>query len=101
MSAPAHSFLKSRRRHRFKKQPGFHSSAPLPYNSRHPGPHKRPMIPPRAVLAAVSFSDTSRVELVLAARLARHCGADLHVLYVEDPLVDAAARRAGIDLTTR
>ena len=58
------------------------------------------MIPPRAVLAAVSFSDASRVELVLAARLAQHCGADLHVLYVEDPLLDAAARRAGIDLLT-
>lgn len=57
------------------------------------------MIPPRAILAAVSFSETSRVELVLAARLARHCGADLHVLYVEDPLLDAAARRAGIDLS--
>ena len=57
------------------------------------------MIPPRAILAAVSFSDTSRVELMLAARLARHCGADLHVLYVEDPLLDAAARRAGIDLS--
>jgi nucleotide-binding universal stress UspA family protein len=56
------------------------------------------MIPPRAILAAISFSETSRVELVLAARLARHCGADLHVLYVEDPLLDAAARRAGIDL---
>jgi len=57
------------------------------------------MIPPRAILAAVSFSETSRVELVLAARLARHCGADLHVLYVEDPLLDAAARQAGIDLS--
>jgi nucleotide-binding universal stress UspA family protein len=56
------------------------------------------MIPPRAILAAVTFSETSRVELVLAARLARHCGADLHVLYVEDPLLDAAARRHGIDL---
>ena len=50
-------------------------------------------------MAAVSFSETSRVELVLAARLARHCGAELHVLYVEDPLLDAAARRAGIDLS--
>jgi nucleotide-binding universal stress UspA family protein len=38
------------------------------------------------------------VELVLAARLARHCGADLHVLYVEDPLLDAAARHVGVDL---
>jgi len=38
------------------------------------------------------------VALVLAARLARHCGADLHVLYVEEPLLDAAARHVGIDL---
>src|SRR5262245_41669464 len=58
------------------------------------------MIPPRAVLAPVSFSKTSRVQLVLAARLARHCAAQLHVLYVEDPLLDASARRAGIDLAT-
>lgn len=56
------------------------------------------MIPPRAVLAVVSFSEPSRVALVLAARLARHCGADLHVLYVEDSLLDTAARHAGIDL---
>jgi nucleotide-binding universal stress UspA family protein len=58
------------------------------------------MIPPRAILAAVGFSDMSRVALVLGARLARHCAADLHVLYVEDPLLDAAAGRAGIDLAT-
>jgi nucleotide-binding universal stress UspA family protein len=56
------------------------------------------MIPPRAILAAVTFAETSRVELVLAARLARHCGADLHVLYAEDPLLDAAARHARLDL---
>src|SRR3954452_5554328 len=56
------------------------------------------MIPPRAVLVALTFSEPSRVALVLAARLARHCGADLHVLYVEDPLLDAAARHVGIDL---
>jgi len=37
--------------------------------------------------------------MVLASRLAQHCGADLHVLYVEDPLLDTAARHAGIDLT--
>src|SRR5262245_59366723 len=59
------------------------------------------MIPPRAILAAVSFLHTSRVALVLAARLARHCRAELHVLYVEDPLLDGAARRAGIDLALR
>jgi nucleotide-binding universal stress UspA family protein len=59
------------------------------------------VIPPRAVLAVVSFADTCRVALILAARLARHCGADLHVLYVEDPLLDAAAHRAGIDLAAR
>src|SRR3954468_8237176 len=56
------------------------------------------MIPPRVVLVALSFSEPSRVALVLAARLARHGGADLHVLYVEEPLLDAAARHVGIDL---
>ena len=59
-----------------------------------------PMMPPRAIVAAVSFSESSRVALVLAARLARHCGAELHVLHVEDPLLDAAARHEGIDLAT-
>jgi nucleotide-binding universal stress UspA family protein len=58
------------------------------------------MMPPRAILAAVSFSDPSRVALVLAARLARHCDAELHVVHVEDPLLDAAARYEGIDLST-
>ena len=53
------------------------------------------MIPPRAILAPVDFSDTARAALVLAARLAQHCGADLHVLYVEDPLLVAAAHHAG------
>jgi nucleotide-binding universal stress UspA family protein len=56
------------------------------------------MIPPRVILAAANFSDTSRVALILAARLARHCGAELHVLHAEDPLLDAAADQAGIDL---
>jgi nucleotide-binding universal stress UspA family protein len=58
------------------------------------------MMPPRVILAAVSFSDSSRVALVLAARLARHCDAELHVLHVEDPLLAAAARYEGIDLST-
>ena len=56
------------------------------------------MIPPRAILAAVNFSDSSRAALVLAARLARHCGADLHVLHAEDPLLNEAAAAAGFDL---
>jgi nucleotide-binding universal stress UspA family protein len=56
------------------------------------------MIPPRAILAAVNFSDTARVALVFAARLAQHCGAELHVLYAENPLLDAAADHAGIRL---
>jgi nucleotide-binding universal stress UspA family protein len=34
----------------------------------------------------------------MAARLARHTGAALHVLYAEDPLMAEAARQAGIDL---
>lgn len=56
------------------------------------------MIPPRHVLAAVDFSDASRVALGFAARLARHCGASLHVLHVQDPLLHTAARATGIDL---
>jgi nucleotide-binding universal stress UspA family protein len=56
------------------------------------------MIPPRTVLAAVDFSETSRTALALAARLARHCGAALHVLHAEDPLLSATARHTGIDL---
>lgn len=56
------------------------------------------MIPPKRVLAAVDFSDTSRVALTMAARLARQCDAELHVLYAIDPLLAAGARSAGIDL---
>ena len=58
------------------------------------------VISPRTLLATVNFADASHAALVLAARLARHCGADAHVLYVKDPLLDAGAGRAGIDLTT-
>jgi len=57
------------------------------------------MIPPRRILAATDFSDTSRVALVMAARLARQCRSELHVLHAEHPLLDAAADHAGIDLT--
>jgi nucleotide-binding universal stress UspA family protein len=56
------------------------------------------VISPRTILAAVDFSDVSHAALVLAARLARHSGAALHVLYVEDPLLDRGADREGIDL---
>src|SRR5688572_4137106 len=56
------------------------------------------MFPPRAVLAAVDFSEPSRAALVYAARLARQCKAILHVLHAEDPLLAGAARAAGIDL---
>jgi nucleotide-binding universal stress UspA family protein len=56
------------------------------------------MIPPRTILAAIDFSDTSRAALVLAARMARHCRSALHVVHVDHPLLDAAASRAGIDL---
>jgi nucleotide-binding universal stress UspA family protein len=56
------------------------------------------MFPPRVVLAAVDFSDSSRVALGCAARLARQCGAELHVLHAQDPLLAEAARAAGIEL---
>jgi nucleotide-binding universal stress UspA family protein len=50
------------------------------------------------ILAAVSFSAASRVALGMAAWLAQQYGADLHVLYVEDPLLIAAADYLGFDL---
>jgi hypothetical protein len=49
------------------------------------------MIPPRTILTAVDFSDASRVALIFAARLAAHCGAALHLLHAEEPLLLAAA----------
>lgn len=58
------------------------------------------MLPPRAILAAVDFSEPSRAALTLAARLASQCGATLHVLHAEDPLLASAAAETGIDLTT-
>lgn len=58
------------------------------------------MIPPRSILAAVDFSDSSSVALAFAARLARQCGAALHVLHAEDPLLSAAAHHRGIDLSS-
>lgn len=56
------------------------------------------MFPPKRVLAAVDFSEPSRVALRCAARLAKQCRADLHVLHAEDPMLAAAARESGIDL---
>ncbi|OFW13409.1 MAG: hypothetical protein A3H29_16795 [Acidobacteria bacterium RIFCSPLOWO2_02_FULL_67_21] len=50
------------------------------------------------VLAPIDFSDPSRTALDVAARLARHTGAALHVLHAEDPLMAEAARQGGIDL---
>jgi nucleotide-binding universal stress UspA family protein len=56
------------------------------------------MIPPRIVLAAIDFSESSRGALAMAARLAHDAGASLHVLHVEDPLLAAAASIRGFDL---
>jgi nucleotide-binding universal stress UspA family protein len=56
------------------------------------------MFPPRVVLAAVDFSEPSRIALTCAVRLSRHCGAALHVLHAEDPLLAGAASVDGVDL---
>ncbi len=56
------------------------------------------MLPPRVVLAAVDFSEPSRVAVNVAARLANQSGAALHVLHAEDPLLAGAAGAAGVDL---
>jgi nucleotide-binding universal stress UspA family protein len=56
------------------------------------------MIPPRAILAAVDFSDASRASLHCAAALARRWSAALHVVHVLDPLLAVAAQMRHIDL---
>jgi nucleotide-binding universal stress UspA family protein len=56
------------------------------------------MFPPRIVLAAVDFSESSRTALTFAARLAKHADATLHVVHAQDPLLAAAARAAGVDI---
>jgi nucleotide-binding universal stress UspA family protein len=56
------------------------------------------MFPPRTVLAAVDFSEASRVALTFAARFSRHVGAELHVLHAVEPLLAAAASAGGADL---
>ena len=56
------------------------------------------MIPPKVVLAAVDFSESSRRALTFAARLARHADARLHVVHAQDPMLANAARAAGVDI---
>ena len=56
------------------------------------------MIPPRMVLAGVDFSESSRTALIFASRLAKHAGAELHVVHAQDPLLARAARTGGIDI---
>jgi nucleotide-binding universal stress UspA family protein len=56
------------------------------------------MIPPRLVVAAIDFSDTSRGALAMAARLAADARAALHVLHAQDPLLATAAQVRGFDL---
>jgi nucleotide-binding universal stress UspA family protein len=56
------------------------------------------VMPPTSILVPVDFSDYSQTALRFAARLAHHCGAQLHVLHAQAPLLEAAARARGIDL---
>lgn len=56
-------------------------------------------MPLTSILVPVDFSDYSHTALRFAARLAHHCRAQLHVLHVQAPLLEAAARARGIDLT--
>lgn len=56
------------------------------------------MRPMRRVLAAVDFSERSRVALGFAARLAYQFTADLHVVHAQEPLLAAAAAHHGLDL---
>lgn len=53
------------------------------------------MMPPARVLTAVDFSEGSRTALSCAARLARHCGGELHVVHVPPLLLNAPAFELG------
>lgn len=53
---------------------------------------------PGRVLAAVDFSDRSRVALQFAARLACQFHAELHVMHAQDPMLAAAAEQHGLNL---
>jgi nucleotide-binding universal stress UspA family protein len=57
------------------------------------------MLPPHSIIAAIDFSEPSRDALAFAAHLAQHCGATLHVLHAEEPLLAAAASQTGVDLS--
>jgi len=57
------------------------------------------MMPPRVILAAVDFSDPSRIALAYGAALARRTGAELHVVHAEHPLLAQAARQSGFSLS--
>jgi hypothetical protein len=54
---------------------------------------------PHCVLVGVDLSEPSRVALTMAAPLAVHAHASLHVLHAEDPLLCGAARARGIDFS--
>jgi nucleotide-binding universal stress UspA family protein len=53
------------------------------------------MMPPRRVLAAVDYLPQSRAALVFAARLATHCGAELHLLHAVAPHAIETRRTEG------
>ena len=56
------------------------------------------MMPLGHVLAAVDFSPGSRAALPFADRLAKQCGAQLHLLHAIAPCLMSAANAAGTDL---
>lgn len=56
------------------------------------------MIPPRRILAATDFSTAAETALAFAAHLARHAGAELHVMHAEDRVLHLAAQVRGVDL---
>ena len=53
---------------------------------------------PGRILAAVDFSERSRVALEFAARLGCQFRSELHVMHAQDPLLSAAAENQGINL---
>lgn len=57
------------------------------------------MIPRGRIVAAIDFSEPSRIALMFADRLAQHAGAELHVVHAVDPLLAVAAQERGVEIT--
>ena len=83
------------RPHRAGQAPKTDGMDDAPEMARAPIARGSIMMPPARVLAAVDFSDASRIALSCAARLTRHCDGELHIVHVPPLLMIAPAFELG------